>query len=88
MSEDALKLAQQIAHEVWEKYDDTHGYRTEKQEANASVPTDNPDNIWFFWNQFDPRNQAEFVARVATHKAEETDAMIELINWCLTQPSL
>lgn len=79
MSEAALKLAQKIAHEVWQKYDDEHSYRTEKQERNAATPTDHPDNIWFFWNQFDHTNHLEFVAKTAGYLG--TPAGDELWEW-------
>lgn len=83
MSEDALKLAQQIAHEVWEKYDDTYGYRIEKQERNAAQPLTDPDAIWFFWNQFDNRNHLEFIARLMT--TPRTPGLKELKDFCLAE---
>lgn len=56
-----LELAKKIAHEVWQKYDDAFGYRTEKQEYNAKVSAEIPDNLWFFWGQFDSDNHKEFL---------------------------
>lgn len=79
LSSKALELAQKIAHEVWQKYDDTHGYRTEKQERNANVLPVHPDNMWFYWNQFDSINQQEFEERV--DKLPESEAKKELKVW-------
>lgn len=64
-----LELAKKISHQVWEKYDDQFGYRTEKQTYNDIVSTDVPDNIWFFWGQFDHINQLEFTSRVERSKS-------------------
>lgn len=86
MSEDALKLAQQIAHEVWEKYDDTHGYRTEKQERNDNHPTNDPDCMWFFWNQFDENNQNEFIGGVIDRLPSEL--AIDILAWIQKIPDL
>lgn len=61
MTKDALELAKKIADQIWQSYDDTYGYQTEKRERNAAVPTGHPDNIWFFWNQFDSNNQEKFL---------------------------
>lgn len=79
LSRDALELAKRIAHEVWQKYDDEFGYRTEKQERNQAVTTDHPDNIWFFWNQFDGHNQMEFVTKLIA--GERTLEQYELRSW-------
>lgn len=65
----SILLAKRIAHQVWDKYDDEFGYRSEKQTRNDAVSTDNPNNIWFFWNQFDYKNQVEFAARIMTSDA-------------------
>jgi hypothetical protein len=77
-----LELAKKISHQVWEKYDDQFGYRTEKQTYNDNVSTDIPDNIWFFWGQFDSINQAEF-----TDLANKTDTKAgdTLYHWCMEQ---
>ncbi len=80
MKKETLELAKKIAHEVWEKYDDTYGYRTEKQKRNKEVATDHPDNMYFFWQQFDSNNQAEFVARTMSVK-EDSEEKQELIDW-------
>jgi hypothetical protein len=56
-----LELAKRIGHKIWDSYDDTHGYRTEKQAYNDSVNTDILDNIWAFWGQFDHYNQEKFL---------------------------
>jgi hypothetical protein len=59
-----LELAKKISNEIWATYDDKFGYATEKQEKNNSVSTDIPDNIWFFWGQFDSHNQEKFWDKV------------------------
>lgn len=56
-----------------------------KQERNASVPTEHPDNIWFFWNQFDHHNHKEFLRRVlltsdVPGRSELRDFAIEELN--------
>ena len=76
-----LKLIQRMAHEVWQKYDDTYGYRTEKQERNAKVSTKHPDNIWFFWNQFDINNQKELVSKIVSEIPRHPKSVIRLIKW-------
>ena len=79
LSNKALELAQKIAHEVWQKYDDTYGYRTEKQQRNADVFPIHPDNMWFYWNQFDSVNQQEFSDKV--DGLPESKEKEELKNW-------
>ncbi len=80
MNKEALELAKRIAHEVWEKYDDTHGYRAEKQERNAKTSTDDPYSIWFFWQQFDMNNQAEFFILLST-KYQGQEGFDDLFDW-------
>ena len=80
LSESALELMKKIANEVWEKYRDSSGdYYTEKVTRNNQTSTKHPDNVWFFWNQFDGTNQKEFFNRVV--EAENSDERIELIAW-------
>jgi len=79
LSNKALEFAQKIAHEVWQKYDDKYNYRTEKQERNAKVLPNHPDNMWFYWNQFDSSNQDEFSKRVLG--LPESKAKEELKVW-------
>lgn len=82
LSTEALELAKAIAHEVWDKYDDTYGYRTEKQTWSDAISTNHPDNIWSIWNQFDSTNQAEFAAHVALLVNSEPDNVAaELLHW-------
>jgi hypothetical protein len=64
LSREALEIVKAAANKVWEKYDDTYGYRTEKQERNNKVTTDLPDNVWFFINQFDIHNQVELLMTI------------------------
>ena len=78
-----LKLMQKIAHQVWDKYDDKFGYRSEKQALNASIPTKHPDNIWFFWNQFDSHNHREFLVRLVMYK--QCQAKKDLLVWIKKQ---
>lgn len=84
LGKDELELAKRISHEVWQKYDDQFGYRTEKQEANAKVSTDNPENIWFFWGQFDPHNQEEFYERLVNNSIE-SPGEAKLMAWTVLQ---
>lgn len=79
-----LELAKKISHEVWQKYDDTHGYRTEKQEYNAKVSTENPDNIWFFWGQFDSNNHQEFYDRLLDKHSDDPGAP-KLMAWAVVE---
>ncbi len=79
LSKEALELARECSHKVWQPYDDTYGYRTEKQERNASVSTDNPDNIWFFLGQFDLNNQSKLYFEVIISK--ESKAKEELATF-------
>ena len=80
MSKDALELLKRVAHQVWEKYDDTFGYRSDKQERNESVSTDISDNVWFFWGQFDGENQGELVRRIQ-EEPEDTEGRDEALIW-------
>lgn len=77
-----LELAKKISHQVWEKYDDQFGYRTEKQTYSDNVSTGIPDNIWFFWGQFDHLNQLEFTSKVEQSKEAGTSKLKE---WCRQQ---
>lgn len=81
MNKESLKLAKKISHEIWEKYDDTHGYRSEKQDRNKNVSIENSDNIWFFWQQFDPVNQKEFLIGLLSYKDEE--GFSDLMDWVM-----
>lgn len=85
LSKTALELAQKISHLIWEKYEDTHGYKTEKQTRNANVSTDHPDNIWFFWGQFDQFNQSEFMYRVRGAVDKKVDGAQELLDFLESQ---
>lgn len=85
LSPEALELAKQISDEIWSTYDDTHAYATEKREANATVNVNNPDNIWYFWNQFDAPNHVKFVDRLLADRdfgrEDYNLARIELAIW-------
>lgn len=78
-----LEILKELAHEVWGSYDDTHGYRTEKQEINAKVSTDHPDNIWFFWNQFDSENHENLYNKLLSYA--DCPEKRDLIAWCLVR---
>ena len=77
----ALKLAKDIAHEIWAKYDDKYNYRSEKQKRNDLVSISNPENMYFFWQQFDSRNQTEFGKRL--YELPDSPEKQELIDWIL-----
>lgn len=64
MNKDSLKLAQSVSNLIWSTYDDKFFYASEKMERNKGVSIENPDNIWFFWNQFDHDNQYTFTKLV------------------------
>lgn len=84
LSKEALEIVKRLAHQVWEKYDDQFGYRTEKQKRNDETPTDNPDNIWFFLGQFDIYNQTELYALVLKESLLEdgdNTATLELLEF-------
>lgn len=83
LSKEALEILKRSAHKVWEKYDDTHGYRTEKQNRNNDVSTDNSDNAYFFIGQFDPRNQQELLFYVLTE--DESEARSQAIVFVMEQ---
>lgn len=77
----ALEIAKAVSHHVWEKYDDTYGYRSEKQKRNAQADTKNKDSIWFFLNQFDPSNQVEFLLKIlAQPESPDRDALFEFVG--------
>lgn len=77
-----LAIIKELAHEVWGSYDDQFGYRSEKQKRNADVGTDHPDNIWFFWNQFDAKNHKVLYGKLLSYIAcpERTDLIAFAIN--------
>lgn len=81
LSKASLELVKLLSDKVWGKYDDTHGYRTDKQAKNVSVSTDIPDNIWFFWGQFDQFNQAELMRYIKGSIDENTEGAEELYNF-------
>lgn len=85
MSERAQELARRIAHQVWQKYDDQFGYRTEKQEANANFSSAHPDNIWSFWGQFDADNHLEFLAHATRAVVDDEPGADELLGWVIDE---
>ena len=64
---------QDVSNIIWETYDDTHGYATEKIEKNNSVSIDNEENFWFFWGQFDHINQRKMLDMVSTISTDTYD---------------
>lgn len=82
LSKEALELAKMISYEIWEKYDDTHGYRSDKQKLNAEQNIDRQDSMVFFWQQFDPVNQNEFIMRLKLLKySKDYPASKEILEW-------
>ena len=79
ISRESLELARDVSHRVWSKYDDTHGYRSQKQEYNAHIAPES-DNIWAFWGQFDGANQREFWDK-AKGLPVKTPGRKELLSW-------
>jgi hypothetical protein len=86
MSEQAQELARIISDELWDKYDDTYGYRSEKQEANANFNKHHhPDNIWSFWGQFDSTNHQLFTLSALMAKHDNVPGGDELYAWAHEQ---
>lgn len=81
MKTETLQLAKEIAHDVWiENYSDSEGdYLQEKLTKNDSVSTGHPDNMLFFWQQFDTQNQNKFLFALA--KRPESEETAELEAW-------
>lgn len=83
MSKEALEVAKRLAHVVWQtRYENSKHYIADKLEKNDIVSTDQPDNINFFFGQFDADNQFQFFVLVANLpeskiKDELTDFIIE-----------
>lgn len=48
---------------IWEGYDDTYGYRTEKTERVKGIKNIS-DNVWCIVAMFDPINQAKLISMV------------------------
>lgn len=78
LSNYTLYLAKETAREVWSKYDDTHGYRTEKQTRNDSF-----DDMLPIWQQFDLFNQREFEDRIKLYLDLNKDSIPakEIFDW-------
>lgn len=77
----ALELARKISIEIWKTYDDSYGYATEKINKCKEVSTDNPENFYFFFGQFDSRNQKKFMEKVIyTEESEERNWLLTKIN--------
>lgn len=83
MSEEALKLAQSISHEIWQTYDGTHGYRSEKQARNATIPTLTGSDPYPFWGQFDWHNHTIFTNKIQALVDNDTFGALELAIWAL-----
>lgn len=83
MSEEALKLAQSISHEIWQTYDDKFGYRSEKQARNAAIPTLTGSDLYPFWGQFDWHNHTIFINKVQALVDSNVPGALELGRWAL-----
>lgn len=79
LTKEDLELAKSISNEIWDSYDDTHGYASEKKAINSECSVLHPDNIWFFWQQFDADNQGKFYQKVTEHQNND------LLKWTQEQ---
>lgn len=57
-----IELARTIADLIWQKYDDEHGYQSEKRTRNSQFQAILP-----IWQQFDYANQSLFQFLVASY---------------------
>ena len=78
-----LLIMQEVSHKVWE-LSDKHGYRNEKQKRNANASVKFPDDIWFFWNQFDFRNHIKIFKELLLFY-KDTKERNDLIEWTFEQ---
>ncbi len=75
----ARRLAQTIAHFIWENYSDEFGYKSEKQTRNKAVNPKDPDSLVFYFGQFDVINQLRFIRELGQmRKSKSKD---ELVAW-------
>ena len=72
LTKESLDLAKAISNKIWKGYDDT-----EKITRNNNVSTDIPDNIWFFWGQFDANNHVEFFIQTILNKEKPGGKQLE-----------
>jgi hypothetical protein len=79
LSQEALELAKLISIGIWQTYDNTYGYATDKISACEKASLKDPENINFFWGQFDPINQSMFELVLFNHK--DSPAKKELTDW-------
>lgn len=54
----------EAATKIWNTYDDTYGYRTEKLERIKNI-TNVSDNAWYIVAMFDSNNQAKLISMVS-----------------------
>jgi len=81
MTKEALELAQKVSIQIWSTYDDTYKYASGKIALCEAEGTDDPESIWFYWNQFDPNNQDKFFELV--NQAPPGDGKDVLLDWLL-----
>lgn len=84
LSLEAMELAKKVSIQVWAKYDDDFGYRSEKLAAMDNWNVNDPRNIWSFWGQFDSHNQEEFAQRLVRDFAD-APGIGQLLPWVLTE---
>lgn len=75
----SLEIAKEISNEIWDNYSDEFGYRSDKQTRNNEVSVERPDNIWFFWGQFDSKNKLLFLTKAVF--ASERKGGKDLLEW-------
>lgn len=62
-TDEVFETMREYAREVWGKYDDTYGYRSEKL-AQLNELTNFKDNWWTIWGMFDHTNQTELLYKL------------------------
>jgi hypothetical protein len=79
----ALDLAREISRRVWQ--DSELPNRRRLQFKSDQIPTNDINNIYLFWDQFEPKLQAEFLERTIFMAAASIKGGWELNAWCATQ---
>lgn len=68
-SQEVFEDIKENAIKIWETYDDTYGYRTEKLDRIKDI-TNIRDNAWYIVAMFDWINQGKLISMVKPETAE------------------
>jgi hypothetical protein len=68
-SDEIFNDIKQAAIQIWNTYDDTYGYRTEKLDRVNSIPN-YKDNWWTFVGMFDFPNQTKLLNLVSPESSK------------------